>query len=311
MVKTPGTVRIAAVGDIHLGRAAGFGPPIQTLFAQVAELADVLALCGDLTDRGDPEEGRQLARALAGVGVPVVAVLGNHDYESGKVPELSRILCEAGVQVLDGGDAFEIHGVGFAGVKGFAGGFGRRALGPWGEESIKLFVREAVEEALKLETSLSKLRTDRRVVLLHYSPIAGTVEGEPREIYPYLGSSRLEEPLIRYPVDVVFHGHAHHGTLEGKTVGGVKVYNVSLSLLHRSFPEQPPFRIVELRTDRVERRDDGEVERRQDRSGDRRAEPQPGRRATDHPAAEHAPPHDGAQRSRDLARTEGPSLRSG
>src|SRR5918997_2859658 len=115
MVKTAGVVRIAAVGDIHLGRAAGYGPPIQTLFAQVAELADVLALCGDLTDRGDPEEGRQLARALAGVGVPVVAVLGNHDYESGKVPELTRILSEAGVHVLDGGDAVELHGVGFAG----------------------------------------------------------------------------------------------------------------------------------------------------------------------------------------------------
>ena len=280
MVKTPGVVRIAAVGDIHLGRAA-YGPPIQTVLGPVAELADVLALCGDLTDRGDPEEGRQLARALASVGVPIVAVLGNHDYESGKVPELSRILCEAGVQVLDGGDAVEIHGVGFAGVKGFAGGFGRRALGPWGEEIIKLFVREAVEEALKLETSLSKLRTDRRVVLLHYSPIAATVEGEPKEIYPYLGSSRLEEPLIRYPVDAVFHGHAHHGTLEGKTVGGVKVYNVSLSLLQRSFPDQPPFRVVELRT---ERREGGEVERRQERESDRRAEPQPGRRATDQPA---------------------------
>ena len=215
MVKTPGVVRIAAVGDIHLGRAA-YGPPIQTLFAPVAEQADVLALCGDLTDRGDPEEGRQLGRALATVGVPIVAVLGNHDHESGKVPELSRILCDAGVQVLDGGDAYEVHGVGFAGVKGFAGGFGRRALGPWGEETIKLFVREAVDEALKLETSLSKLRTERRVALLHYSPIAGTVEGEPREIYPYLGSSRLEEPLIRYPVDVVFHGHAHHGTAGGQ-----------------------------------------------------------------------------------------------
>jgi len=280
MVKTPGVVRIAAVGDIHLGRAA-YGPPLQTLFAQVAELADVLVLCGDLTDRGDPEEGRQLARALASVGVPVVAVLGNHDHESGKASELSRILCDAGIQVLDGGDAFEVHGVGFAGVKGFAGGFGRRALGPWGEDIIKLFVREAVEEALKLETSLSKLRTDRRVVLLHYSPIAGTVEGEPREIYPYLGSSRLEEPLIRYPVDVVFHGHAHHGCLEGKTVGGVKVYNVSLSLLQRSFPDQPPFRVVELRTDGVERREDGEVERRTDRQTDRRAEPQPGRRAVE------------------------------
>jgi Icc-related predicted phosphoesterase len=152
MVKTPGVVRIAAVGDIHLGRAS-HGPPIQALLGQVAEQADVLALCGDLTDRGEPEEGRQLGRALATVGVPVVAVLGNHDHESGKVPELSRILGEAGVQVLDGGDAVEVQGVGFAGVKGFAGGFGRRALGPWGEECIKLFVREAVDEALKLEAA--------------------------------------------------------------------------------------------------------------------------------------------------------------
>ena len=280
MVKTPGVVRIAAVGDIHLGRAA-YGPPIQTIFAQVAERADVLALCGDLTDRGDPEEGRQLARALATVGVPVVAVLGNHDYESGKVPELTRVLCEAGVQVLDGGDAFEIHGVGFAGVKGFAGGFGRRALGPWGEETIKLFVREAVDEALKLETSLSKLRSDRRrVVLLHYSPIAGTVEGEPKEIYAYLGSSRLEEPLIRYPVDAVFHGHAHHGTLEGRTVGGVKVYNVSLALLPRSFPDAPGFRVIELCTE-PEKREDGQVERRGDGQVDRRAGPQAGRRSAE------------------------------
>jgi Icc-related predicted phosphoesterase len=279
MVKTPGIVRIAAVGDIHLGRAA-HGPPIQTLFAQVAERADVLALCGDLTDRGDPEEGRQLGRALAAVGVPIVAVLGNHDHESGKVPELIRILSDAGVQVLDGGDAFEVHGVGFAGVKGFAGGFGRRALGPWGEECIKLFVREAVDEALKLETSLSKLRTEHRVVLLHYSPIVGTVEGEPREIYAYLGSSRLEEPLIRYPVDVVFHGHAHHGTLEGKTMGGVTVFNVSLALLQRSFPDAPPFRVIELGTPQ-ERRDDGQVERRMDRQTDRRAEPPAGRRGVE------------------------------
>jgi Icc-related predicted phosphoesterase len=279
MVKTPGAVRVAAVGDIHLGRAA-HGPPIQTIFAQVAQLADVLALCGDLTDRGEPEEGRQLGRALATVGVPIVAVLGNHDHESGKVDELSRILTDSGVQVLDGGDAFEVHGVGFAGVKGFAGGFGRRALGPWGEETIKLFVREAVDEALKLETSLSKLRTERRVVLLHYSPIAGTVEGEPREIYAYLGSSRLEEPLIRYPVDVVFHGHAHHGTLEGKTLGGVTVYNVSLSLLQRSFPDAPPFRVIELRTPQ-ELREDGQLERRLDRQTDRRAEPQAGRRGAE------------------------------
>ncbi len=275
MAKTPGIVRVAALGDIHLGRAA-YGPPIQALLGQVPERADVLALCGDLTDRGDPDEARQLGRALATVGVPVVAVLGNHDHEAAKVPEMIKIFGEAGVQVLDGGDAVEIQGVGFAGVKGFAGGFGRRALGPWGEESVKLFVREAVEEALKLETSLSKLRTDRKVVLLHYSPIVGTVEGEPKEIYPYLGSSRLEEPLIRYPVDVVFHGHAHHGCLEGKTVSGVTVYNVSLSLLQRSFPDAPPFRVVELQVGGpAEGGDDGRVERRVDR----RADAQPGRRA--------------------------------
>ena len=246
MPKTPGIVRVAALSDIHLGRV-GYGPPLQTLLASVPEQADVLALCGDLTDRGDPEEARQLARALTTVGVPVVAVLGNHDYESGKASEVNHILCEAGVQVLDG-DAVEIHGVGFAGVKGFCGGFGRRALGPWGEDIVKLFVREALDEALKLETALGRLRSERRVVLLHYSPIAGTVEGEPLEIYPYLGSSRLEEPLTRYPVDVVFHGHAHHGAAEGRTMGDVPVYNVSMSLLER-LGHPTPFRVIQLATD--------------------------------------------------------------
>ncbi|HUF36290.1 MAG TPA: metallophosphoesterase [Gemmatimonadales bacterium] len=247
MAKTPGIVRVAALADIHLGKAA-YGPSLQSVLAAVAERADVLALCGDLTDRGEPEEARQLARALTAVGVPVVAVLGNHDHESGHVAEVTRILSEAGVQVLDG-EAVELHGVGFAGVKGFCGGFGRRALGPWGEEMIKMFVREALDEALKLESALGRLRTERRVVLLHYSPIAGTVEGEPLEIYPFLGSSRLEEPLSRYPVDVVFHGHAHHGTPEGRTMSHVPVYNVSLSLLQRAFDGAMPFRVVELRTD--------------------------------------------------------------
>ncbi|HEX6106679.1 MAG TPA: metallophosphoesterase [Gemmatimonadales bacterium] len=247
MGKLPGIVRVAALADLHLGRV-GYGPPLQTLLTQVAEQSDVLALCGDLTDRGEPDEARQLARVLTSVGVPIVAVLGNHDYESGKADEVKRILCEAGIHVLDG-DAVEIHGLGFAGVKGFCGGFGRRALGPWGEEAIKLFVREALNEALKLETALGKLRQVRRVVLLHYSPIAGTVEGEPLEIYPYLGSSRLEEPLTRYPVDVVFHGHAHHGTPEGRTLSHVPVYNVSMSLLQRTFNGTMPFRVVELTTE--------------------------------------------------------------
>lgn len=279
MPKSPGVVRIAALGDIHLGRAA-YGPPVQTIFTDVAERADILVLCGDLTDRGEPEEGRQVAKALAGLGLPIVAVLGNHDYESGQAPELKRILCESGIQVLDG-DAIELHGVGFAGVKGFAGGFGRRALGPWGEEIIKLFVREAVDEALKLETALSRLRTERKIALLHYSPIIGTVQGEPPEIYPYLGSSRLEEPLTRYPVDCVFHGHAHHGTLEGRTLGGVPVYNVSLSLLQQHFPNQPLYRIVEVNTGTAPAPagapltggEDGREERRRTEQPDRRGQP--------------------------------------
>ncbi len=244
MTRIPGRVRIAAVADLHFGRAE-FGPPLRALFGEVVEQADVLALCGDLTDTGEPEEARALARVLATANIPTVAVLGNHDYESNQTAEVSRILCEAGVHVLDG-SSYEVYGVGFAGVKGFAGGFGRRALGPWGEGVIKLFVQEALNEALKLETALARLRTKRRVVLMHYSPIEGTVVGEPKEIYPYLGSSRLEEPLTRYPVDAVFHGHAHHGAAEGRTRNDVPVYNVSLSLLQRLHPGGRPFRILEM-----------------------------------------------------------------
>jgi Icc-related predicted phosphoesterase len=244
MTKTPGRVRIAAVADLHFGRD-GYGPPLRTLFGDVVERADVLALCGDLTDTGEPEDARALVRALSPSTIPTVAVLGNHDCEAGKMAEVNRILCEAGVHVLDG-TSFEIYGVGFAGVKGFAGGFGRGALGPWGEEIIKLFVQEALNEALKLETALARLRTRHRIVLMHYSPIEGTVEGEPKEIYPYLGSSRLEEPLTRYPVDAVFHGHAHHGTAEARTRTGVPVYNVSMNLLQREHPEGPLFRFLDL-----------------------------------------------------------------
>ena len=147
--------------------------------------------------------------------------------------------------LLDG-EAVELHGVGFAGVKGFAGGFGRHTLGPWGEGAIKAFVREAIDEALKLESALARLRAHQRVALLHYSPIAATVDGEPLEIFPFLGSSRLEEPLMRYPVTVVCHGHAHKGALEGKMSNGVPVYNCALPLLRRARPEGPQFRLLEL-----------------------------------------------------------------
>jgi Icc-related predicted phosphoesterase len=180
-----------------------------------------------------------------------VAVLGNHDFESDKQDEIRQIITDAGVVVLDG-DACEMHGVGIAGVKGFGGGFGQRALGPWGEPIIKQFVHEAVNEALKMEAALARLRTTRIVALLHYAPVQQTVEGEPPEIYPFIGSSRLEEPIGRYPVSLVVHGHAHRGQLEGVTKSGAPVYNVSLPLLARTFPGRPAFRVFEIATgDRV------------------------------------------------------------
>jgi Icc-related predicted phosphoesterase len=173
-----------------------------------------------------------------------VAVLGNHDFESGQEGELRKIFADAGLVTLDG-DTTEVYGIGFAGVKGFAGGFGRRALGPWGEEIIKKFVHEAVDEALKLESALARLRNSRLIAVLHYAPIQETVEGEPREIYPFLGCSRLEEPIGRFPVTAVFHGHAHHGRAEGRTSKGVPVFNVSMSLMRETFPQQP-FRLLEV-----------------------------------------------------------------
>jgi Icc-related predicted phosphoesterase len=237
------SVRFAAVGDIHVTKdAAG---TLRSFFAQATAAADVLLLCGDLTDYGTAEEAQVLADELSAVKVPVVAVLGNHDYESGTPEAVLETLKRAGVRVLDG-EAIEIEGVGIAGAKGFAGGFGRGSLGAWGEPAIKAFVAECQHEVMKLEAALAKLRTPRRIALLHYSPIAGTVEGEPKDIFPFLGSSRLEEPLLRYPVDAVFHGHAHRGTLEGRTINGVPVFNVAKPLLARSRPGEPPFRLYEL-----------------------------------------------------------------
>jgi Icc-related predicted phosphoesterase len=236
-------VRIAAVGDLHCTKASQGA--LQPLFAKMAESADVLLIAGDLTDYGTPDEARILARELTPLRTPTAAVLGNHDFESGKEQEVRQILTDAGVSVLDG-DAVELAGIGIAGVKGFGGGFGPRALGAWGEVIIKQFVHEAINEALKLEAALARLRTPTRVVLLHYSPVQQTVEGEPLEIYPFVGSSRLEDPIDRFSVSLVVHGHAHRGRLEGTTKSRVPVYNVSMPLLGRSFPEQPTFRVFEV-----------------------------------------------------------------
>jgi Icc-related predicted phosphoesterase len=237
------TVRIGAVADLHY--TATSQGALKLLFERAAKAVDVLLLGGDLTDLGRPEEAKVLAADLAGLGrLPVVAVLGNHDYEAGKQDEVTAILREAGVTMLDG-DACEIRGIGIGGAKGFMGGFGRGTLEPWGEEAVKRLVHEAVEEALKLERALSRLRTPQRIALLHYAPVRDTVAGEPEEIFPFMGCSRLEEPLNRYQVAAAFHGHAHRGSPEGRTSSGIPVYNVALSLIRRGATDLP-LRVLEI-----------------------------------------------------------------
>lgn len=241
----PPSLRIAAVADVHCTKSSH--GRLAPLFSQMAAQAEVLLLCGDLTDYGLADEAKVLAEELHSAHHrTVLAVLGNHDYESDQVEGIKSALGETGARVLDG-ESCEIQGVGFAGVKGFMGGFGAHTLQAWGERATKAVVRESVEEALKLETALSRLSTPTRVVLLHYAPIESTVAGEPEDIYPFLGCSRLEEPCDRYRVSAVFHGHAHHGTAEGKTSKGVPVFNVALPVLKRARPQRPPFALWEAK----------------------------------------------------------------
>ena len=238
------SVRLAAVGDLHCTKTSQ--GKLQVLFQQINQSgADVLLLCGDLVDYGHVDEAIVLAKELAPIRIPMLGVFGNHEYESGEQEDVRRILADAGVTILDG-DAIEILGIGFVGVKGFGGGFDDHALQPWGEESTKQFVQQALTETLKLESALAKLRTEQRIALLHYSPIRATVVGEPPEIYPFLGSSRLEEPLNRYSVNAVFHGHAHRGAPEGRTQKNVPVFNVAMKLLAQVYSDRPPFRIFEV-----------------------------------------------------------------
>jgi Icc-related predicted phosphoesterase len=232
--RRPGSVRIAAVGDFHCGQDdVGL---YRELFARVNDEADVLVLTGDLTRWGALAEYNVVIGELTDVTVPIVAVLGNHDYESGFVEEGGRMLRARGVHLLSG-DTFELNPtVGFAGVKGFMGGFGRGMLTPFGEHETKDFVKATLNEVHSLELALRRLSTPVRVVVLHYAPIAATISGEPDAIQPYLGTDRLAEPLDRYGATVAFHGHAHSGTLRGTTLGGVPVFNVSLPLLRKERP---------------------------------------------------------------------------
>jgi Icc-related predicted phosphoesterase len=228
----PTPVRVAALADYHATRSNAGNH--RTLFAEIAASAEVLLLCGDLTNTGVPEEAENLAADLGSLRIPIGAVLGNHDHHAGRAEEVKAVLRKANVRFLDD-EPLCVNGVGFAGVKGFGGGFAGHMLDPFGEEATKRFVAEAVNEALALEHALHLLDTQRIVVALHYSPIAETVRGEPLEIAPFLGCSRLAETIDRFDsIRAVFHGHAHHGTPEGRTPRGVPVYNCSMDLIGRT-----------------------------------------------------------------------------
>jgi Icc-related predicted phosphoesterase len=227
-------MRIAATADLHF--SAQTQGLLKEQLGKVRDEADVLVLAGDLTNFGRPQEMEPLLNVLVRLRLPTIAVLGNHDYESGQEAELMRMMTSEGIKVLDG-TGYERDGVGFAGTKGFIGGFGRGVLTAFGEPEIKAFVKVSIDEAMKLERAMSQLRAAKRVVVLHYAPISGTVAGEAQEIYPYLGSSRLAEVVDRHGAELVVHGHAHHGSLEGKTTAGIPVHNVAITLLQA---QQPP-----------------------------------------------------------------------
>jgi Icc-related predicted phosphoesterase len=235
-------MRVAAIGDLHVQEDSI--APYRELFTEISSHADVLLLCGDLTNFGKTSEAEILAEDIKSCAIPVLGVLGNHDYECGQPEVVCEILHAAGMVVLDE-QAHEIDGVGFAGVKGFLGGFGRGELAPFGEPIVKAFVDEAMKESRKLENALRTLRTERSVAVLHYSPVTGTLEGEPPEIFQYLGAQRLAEPIDRFEhVKAVVHGHAHHGTYEGRTPLGKPVYNVAQFVVKPLFGR--PYALIEV-----------------------------------------------------------------
>ena len=235
-------LRVAAIGDLHVREDDS--APYREMFTEISNNADVLVLCGDLTNFGKTREAEILADDVKSCAIPVLGVLGNHDYECGQPDKVCEILTGAGMKVLNE-QAVEIEGVGFAGVKGFMGGFGRGELAPFGEPIAKAFVDEVMNESRKLENQLRTLRTERSVAVLHYSPIEETIEGEPPAIFQYLGSQRLCDPIDRFDhVKAVVHGHAHHGTYEGRTPLGKPVYNVAQFVLRPKFGK--PYVVLEV-----------------------------------------------------------------
>jgi Icc-related predicted phosphoesterase len=236
-------VRVAATADVH---AAVDSPGLRReALDGIEQVADVLLIAGDLTCYGEPAEAACLAEQLRGLPVPAVAVLGNHDFHVDRADGVTKEMEAAGVHVLEGSSlVLEVHGerVGVAGVKGFGSGFPGASATEFGEPEIKAFVRHAKEAADRLEQALTSLPTPLRIALLHYSPIEATLEGERREIYPFLGSGFLGDAIDRAGADLVVHGHAHAGSECGTTPGGVPVRNAAIPVIGE------PYRVYEVET---------------------------------------------------------------
>jgi Icc-related predicted phosphoesterase len=234
-------IRIAAVGDIHVGPEPD--PAIRTALAAVDDCADVLLLAGDLSRHGTADEAAVVVDAVGDVSVPVVVVLGNHDHESSQPDRFIEVLEEGGVTVLEGGavvvDTPGGH-LGVAGVKGFGGGFAGVCASDFGEPEMKAFIGHTRDIAATLRTSLASLECDARVALLHYSPVDDTLQGEPLQIHPFLGSYLLAEAIDEAGADLALHGHAHRGSEQGVTPGGVRVRNVAQPVI------RAPFRVFEI-----------------------------------------------------------------
>jgi len=236
-------IRIAAVGDVHA--QTGNVQMLKAGFANIHTKADVLAIAGDLTAHGLAKEAGELAFALKDVKIPIIVVLGNHDYHMGQQGDIRRVLEKGGIIVLDGETTVVEAGgfrAGFIGTKGFGGGFGIRALPDFGEEIFRMMYREGVNEAERIHWGLETLEVmepDFRIVLLHYSPIKDTLFGEPPEVYAFLGASIMAEPIDKLGADLVLHGHAHYGTEKGMTPGGVPVRNVAMPTMGRPYSIYP------------------------------------------------------------------------
>jgi Icc-related predicted phosphoesterase len=229
-------IRIAAVGDVHmdedvLGR---YRPALE----QLPERADVLLLAGDLTRHGTESEARCVAEEFGNLGVPVVAVLGNHDYHTDQVAQVTKVLGGAGITVLEGDSTVvECHGIrlGVAGAKGFGGGFAGKCASAFGEPEMKAFIQTTTEVADRLGAALREVDCDVRVALTHYAPVPDTLAGEPPEIYPFLGSYLLGQAIDSAPTALAVHGHAHAGTERGTTPGGVRVRNVAHPVIKQAY----------------------------------------------------------------------------